>query len=72
MASGIPQIQNDYLVFNIHFLRHEVDSDCRLVVVLESLVDEAVDDRSFTGVLVAQEHNLVLKFALGSTLFCIF
>ena len=43
-------------------MRHEVDADSRLIVLIEGVVDEAVDDRGLTHGLVPQEDDLVFEF----------
>ena len=60
LPGRVPQVQDDDLVLDVHLLRHEIDTDGRLVRVIERIVDESVDDTGLADRLVAEEHNLVL------------
>ena len=62
LAGRVPEVQDDDLVLDVHLVRHEVDADSRLIVLIEGVVDEAVDDRGLTHGLVPQEDDLVFEF----------
>ena len=44
LAGSVPQIQDDNLVFNVHLVRHEIDADGCLIVLIKGVIDETMDD----------------------------
>mmetsp|Transcript_10409 Transcript_10409/g.12283 ORF Transcript_10409/g.12283 Transcript_10409/m.12283 type:complete len:225 (-) Transcript_10409:83-757(-) len=63
LAGRVPQIQNYDFVLHVHLLAHEVDADRRLIVLVEAVVDEAVNNARLTHRLVPQEDDFVLVLA---------
>ena len=63
LTRGVPQIQNDDLILNVHLLWHEIDTNRGLVALVEGIVDEAMNDTCLTNGLVAEEDDFVLVFA---------
>lgn len=70
LARSVPKVENDDLVLDVHLLRHEVDADGGLVSLVERVVDEPVDDRSFAHGLVSEEHDLILVLADTARVVC--
>ena len=52
LASRVPQVQYDDLVLHVHLLRHEVNSNRRLVRIIEAVIDKSMDDTRLTDRLV--------------------
>jgi len=60
LARRVPQLQTHGAILQVHGLREEVNSDRRLVRVVEAVVHEASDQRGFPHALLAQEDQLEL------------
>mmetsp|Transcript_7344 Transcript_7344/g.17995 ORF Transcript_7344/g.17995 Transcript_7344/m.17995 type:complete len:252 (+) Transcript_7344:347-1102(+) len=60
LSGGVPELEADGAVFEVHGFGEEVDADGGLVVVVEFVVHEARDDGGFADGLVAEEDELVL------------
>ena len=52
LASRVPQVQYDDLVLHVHLLGHKVDSNRRLVRVIETVIDEPMDNTRLADRLV--------------------
>ena len=44
LTGSVPQVQDDDLVFNVHLVRHEIDANSSLIVLIKGVIDEAMND----------------------------
>ena len=66
LAGRVPEVQDDDLVLDVHLVRHEVNSNSRLVVVIERVIDEPVNNGCFPDGLVPKKDYLVLELGVAA------